>query len=135
MAVGVTAIYAALLGLMLLVLKFRVIAARRRLLVDVLDGGERDVTRRMRVHGNFAEHVPMALILMAVVELNGAEAWNLHALGVVLLISRISKNISVAIAVAAPPRPAPAHRQPLPAPRVSMMISMRTTNSRSSRVT
>lgn len=89
MALGVTAIYAALLGLMLLVLKFRVIAARRRLLVDVLDGGERDVTRRMRVHGNFAEHVPMALILMAVVELNGAEAWNIHSLGVVLLISRI----------------------------------------------
>ena len=89
MSLEVTAVYAALLGLTLLVLKFRVIAARRRHLVDVLDGGERDVTRRMRVHGNFAEHVPMALILMAVVELNGAEAWNLHALGAVLLISRI----------------------------------------------
>jgi uncharacterized membrane protein YecN with MAPEG domain len=89
MPLEVTAVYAALLGLTLLVLKFRVIAARRRHLVDVLDGGERDVTRRMRVHGNFAEHVPMALILMAVVELNGAEAWNLHALGAVLLISRI----------------------------------------------
>jgi len=86
---AITAIYAALLGLMLLVLKFRVIAARRRLLVDVLDGGEHDVTRRMRVHGNFAEHVPLALILMAVVELNGAEAWNVHALGAVLLISRV----------------------------------------------
>lgn len=89
MLLPVTAIYAALLGLMLLFLKFRVIAARRRLKVDVLDGGERDVTRRMRVHGNFAEHVPIALILMAVVEVNGAEAWNVHALGVVLVIARI----------------------------------------------
>jgi len=71
------------------VLKFRVIGARRRLSVDVLDGGGRDVTRRMRVHGNFAEHVPMALILIAVVEINGAEAWNVHALGAVLLISRV----------------------------------------------
>lgn len=89
MPLAITAIYAALLGLMLLVLKFRVIAARRRLSVDVLDGGERDVTRRMRVHGNFAEHVPMALILMAVVEVNGVEPWNVHALGAVLLISRV----------------------------------------------
>jgi uncharacterized protein len=89
MLLPVTAIYAALLGLMLLVLKFRVIGARRRLKVDVLDGGERDVVRRMRVHGNFAEHVPIALILMAIVELNGAEAWNIHALGVVLIVARI----------------------------------------------
>ena len=89
MPLQVTAIYAALLGLMLLVLKFRVIAARRRLLVDVLDGGERDVTRRMRVHGNFAEHVPMALILIAVLELNGAETWHLHVLGAGLMLSRV----------------------------------------------
>lgn len=89
MILPVTGLYAAILGLMLLVLKFRVIGARRRLKVDVLDGGESDVTRRMRVHGNFAEHVPMALILMAVVEVNGAEAWNIHALGVVLIIARI----------------------------------------------
>jgi uncharacterized protein len=89
MLLPVTAIYAAILGLMLLLLKFRVIGARRRLKVDVLDGGERDVTRRMRVHGNFAEHVPVALILMAIVELNGAEAWNIHALGLVLIIARV----------------------------------------------
>jgi uncharacterized protein len=89
MLLPVTALYAALLGLMLLVLKFRVIGARRRLKVDVLDGGERDVTRRMRVHGNFAEHVPIALILIAVVEVNGAEAWNVHVLGIVLVASRI----------------------------------------------
>jgi uncharacterized membrane protein YecN with MAPEG domain len=89
MPLATTAIYAALLGLMLLVLKFRVIASRRRLLVDVLDGGERDVTRRMRVHGNFAEHVPMAVILMGVAELNGAEAWIIHALGLVLLAARV----------------------------------------------
>ena len=89
MLLPVTAIYAALLGLMLLVLKFRVIGARRRLLVDLLDGGERDVTRRMRVHGNFTEHVPTALILMAIVEVNGAAAWYIHPLGVVLIISRV----------------------------------------------
>jgi uncharacterized protein len=89
MLLSTTAIYAAILGLMLIVLKFRVIGARRRLMVDVLDGGERDVTRRMRVHGNFTEHVPIALILMAVVELNGAETWNIHALGAVLVISRV----------------------------------------------
>jgi uncharacterized membrane protein YecN with MAPEG domain len=89
MPLQITAIYAALLGLMLLVLKFRVIAVRRRLLIDVLDGGESDLTRRMRVHGNFTEHVPMAVILMAVVELNGGQAVILHALGIVLIGARL----------------------------------------------
>lgn len=89
MLLPITAIYAAILGLMLLVLKFRVIAARRRLQIDLLDGGEPDVGRRMRVHGNFAEHVPMALILIGIVELNGAEAWMVHALGGALIVVRI----------------------------------------------
>ena len=74
---------------MLLALMFRVVVARRRHKVDILDGDKRDVARRMRVHGNFAEHVPLALILIAIIELNGAPAWQLHGLGVILVIARV----------------------------------------------
>ena len=74
---------------MLLALKDRVIVAQRHLRVDILDGDEPDIGRRMRVLGNFAEHVPMALILIGILELNGAETWIIHALGNALMVVRV----------------------------------------------
>jgi uncharacterized membrane protein YecN with MAPEG domain len=43
----------------------------------------------MRRHANFTEHVPLALILLALIELNGAGAALMHSLGIVLVASRI----------------------------------------------
>ena len=44
--------------------------------------------RRIRVHGNFAEYVPLALFLMALAELQGLPPLILHALGLSLLAGR-----------------------------------------------
>lgn len=85
----VTALYAALLALIFVILSFRVIAVRRRLGVAVGDGGDDGLTRRVRAHANFAEYVPIALILMLASELAGATDWMLHALGATLIIGRI----------------------------------------------
>lgn len=85
----VTALYAAILALVLLVLSFRVIAVRRRLGVAVGDGGDDTLTRRIRAHANFTEYVPIALILMLASELAGAPDWMLHALGATLVVGRI----------------------------------------------
>ena len=49
-----------------------------------------DLLRRMRVQANFAEYVPFALLLMALAESLGTRPWLLHALGVVLLLARVS---------------------------------------------
>ncbi len=45
--------------------------------------------RRARVHANFAEYVPMALVLLACAESLKAPAIALHGLGVVLVAGRI----------------------------------------------
>jgi uncharacterized protein len=47
------------------------------------------VLQRIRVHGNFTEYVPMGLVLMLVLELNGAAHGLLHALGASLFAARV----------------------------------------------
>ncbi len=86
----VTALYAAILALILIVLSMRVIAVRRRQRIAIGDGGDDALARRIRAHGNFTEYVPLALILMLAAEQAGPPEWMLHALGASLVIGRIS---------------------------------------------
>ena len=84
----ITALYAGLLGVMLVILSIRVIAVRRQARAAIGDGGNELLKRRIRAHGNFTEYVPLALILMAVCESAGTPAWQLHALGAMLIAGR-----------------------------------------------
>jgi uncharacterized membrane protein YecN with MAPEG domain len=83
----VTGLYAAALAGLFVALSLRVIGARRRYRV-ALGAPHRMVERAVRAQGNFAEYVPLALILLALLELNGLPAWALHALGVTLVAGR-----------------------------------------------
>ena len=49
----------------------------------------------MRVHANFAEYVPFAVVLLALMELQRAPAFLLHALGLVLLAGRLAHAYGV----------------------------------------
>ena len=88
-AVPITALYAGLLALVMLVLARNVIRGRLRAKVGLFDGGDEQLGRAIRIHGNFIEYVPIALILMGLVDINGAPAWALHAWGVVIVASRL----------------------------------------------
>jgi uncharacterized protein len=85
----ITALYAALLAVLYLVLSFRTIFARRAKQVEIGEGGDRELLRRIRVHGNFAEYVPFALLLIGFAESLGLAATTVHGLGIVLVIGRI----------------------------------------------
>lgn len=84
----ITALYASLLVPLFLLLASRVIRARRGARVG--DGGDAVLMRRMRVHANFAEYVPFALLLLALAESLGTNVLVLHGLGIVLLAGRIA---------------------------------------------
>jgi hypothetical protein len=86
---AITALYAGLLGLLYLALCWQVVDHRRKGRVGLGTGGNPDLERAIRVHGNFAEYVPLFLVLLLLAELGGAAAWLLHALGAVFLVSRI----------------------------------------------
>ncbi|MGZ9080482.1 MAG: MAPEG family protein, partial [Burkholderiales bacterium] len=58
----VTPLYAALLGLWLLVLSLRVVQQRRAARVSLGDGGNTALQRAIRAQGNFVEYVPLALL-------------------------------------------------------------------------
>jgi hypothetical protein len=89
MSLTITAIYASLAGLLLLVLSFRVVRSRRKLSVGLGDGGQESLLRAQRAQANFTEYVPIALILLAVAESQVLTGWLLHTAGAVLLLARL----------------------------------------------
>ena len=69
MVLPVTAIATVILGAWYVVLTARVVDARRSAGVSLGDGGDERLTRRMRGQGNFVENVPIALLVLAVAEM------------------------------------------------------------------
>ncbi len=84
----ITALYAAILTPLFIFLSLRVIRTRRGARVAIGDGGNPELMRAMRVHANFAEYVPLALVLMALAESVQTPAIALHVLGIALVIGR-----------------------------------------------
>jgi uncharacterized membrane protein YecN with MAPEG domain len=85
-----TPIYAAILGLGFVGLSFLTLRLRRQNKIALGDGGNPQLLRAIRVHSNFAEYVPIALILIYMTESIGAPIYLIHFLGISLLIGRLS---------------------------------------------
>ncbi len=60
----VTPLYAGLLVLWFLALSFQVIRCRRGGRISLGDGGDAKLIRVIRGHANFAEYVPVAILLL-----------------------------------------------------------------------
>ncbi len=88
-AMIVTPVYAGLLALWMLVLSLRVISRRAKARVSLGDGGDPELQRAIRGHANFAEYVPLALLLLLILELSHFSIYLIHALGLALLIARL----------------------------------------------
>lgn len=85
----VTPLYAALLALWLVALSLRVIVVRRRARVSLGDGGDPELQRAIRGQANFVEYVPVALLLLLILELSRFSIYFVHALGIVLVVARL----------------------------------------------
>lgn len=84
----VSPIYAGLLALLMIWLSVRVSVVRRRLKISTGDGGEKAMFKAIRVHSNSAEHIPLAIILLILLDLQSAPGWALHLAGLSALIGR-----------------------------------------------
>jgi uncharacterized protein len=84
-----TPAYASVLALMFVVLSANVIRIRRRERIAVLDGGNENMKRAMRAQGNFAEYIPLSLILLGLFENAGGSALMVHLLGISLVTGRL----------------------------------------------
>jgi uncharacterized membrane protein YecN with MAPEG domain len=90
MVFAITPLYALPVAAIYLVLWFRVSALRGAGNVSYGDGGDAELLRRIRQHGNCAEWAGFVLILMMLAEGMGAPALWLHAAGALLLVGRIA---------------------------------------------
>ena len=91
----ITALYAGILGLLIIVLGFQVGAARLRTGISILHGDDMELATVIRRHANFTENVPLALVLLGALELNGAGAGLLHGLGAALVLCRIAHPLGL----------------------------------------
>lgn len=91
----ITPFYAGLLALWFVVLSLRVILRRAETKVRLEDAGDVELTKRIRGQANFAEYVPLALLLIGYLELSHYPAWLLHALGLSLFVGRVLHGITM----------------------------------------
>ncbi|HEA3198665.1 TPA: MAPEG family protein [Aeromonas veronii] len=82
-------VYAALLALLFVLLSIRTIRTRHSRKVALGHGDDPAMLRAMRVHANFAEYVPLALLLIYFVETGNQTPWLIHLLGSALLLGRL----------------------------------------------
>ena len=93
--IALTPLYAGLLALFFAVLRFCVIGMRQSARIGLGDGGNLLLTRLLRVHGNFAEYVPLVLILMLMLEIQERPNWQIHLVGASLIAGRILHAIGI----------------------------------------
>jgi uncharacterized protein len=84
----ITFVYSALLALLFVALSVRTLRMRHKLKIAIGDNGSQAMLRAMRVHSNFAEYVPISLLLIYFVEVAGAPSLLVHGLGLSLLVGR-----------------------------------------------
>ena len=91
----ITALYTGLLIVLFLVLTVRVFRARMRAGVMVGHGNDRTLERAQRVHGNFAEYVPVFLIALGLAEASGAAPLAVQGAGAAMLAGRVLHAIGM----------------------------------------
>ena len=89
MALEITALYGSLLALVGITLGMLVGIQRPKLKVSLGDGGHQSLIEANRRHMNWLENVPLLVVLLAIIEVNGASSTWLHVLGGTLLAGRL----------------------------------------------
>jgi len=85
----ITGFYLAILALIFLVLGLQVSRLRRGNHVLFGDGDNRELRSAIRAHANFAEYVPIIVLMVALLEISGLPASRVHLLMGTLLVARL----------------------------------------------
>lgn len=96
-ALPITLLFASVLALIFLALSVVVVRGRFLHRVSIGAGGKLPLERAMRIHANFAEYVPLALILLGLLEISGHRPGFLYALGTVLVVARILHIVGMSL--------------------------------------
>lgn len=86
----ISTFYAIAFGILFIALSVKTLRTRRRCQIAVGDGGNLEMLRAVRVHGNFTEYTPFALLLIFMLEFLWPNAIVINALCITLLAGRLS---------------------------------------------
>jgi hypothetical protein len=85
--------------LLLIFLSARVGQMRNRLKINLGDGGNPEMVKAIRAHGNYTEYAPLALVgLVALAEV-GANVAIVHVLGAFFFFARIAHMLGLGLGV------------------------------------
>ena len=93
----VTALYASLLTLVMLWLSIEVIKQRRKNQVAHADGGVESLQVARSAQSNAMDYIPITVILMGLLEMNGAGVWLIHVIGIAFVAGRIIHGKSILV--------------------------------------
>ncbi|AWK14698.1 MAPEG family protein [Candidatus Fukatsuia symbiotica] len=85
----VSSFYVVLGAILLLKLSLDVVKLRNQYRVTYGDGGFSELQTAIAVYSGAVEYVPIALILLIILEMNGAETWIIHLCGLILIVERL----------------------------------------------
>lgn len=85
----VVSLYAGIFGLLFVALSARTVLLRRQFGVTIGNEDKPLLARASRVHGNFAEYVPLSLLLIYLLETQTASSVWIHLPCIALLVGRI----------------------------------------------
>lgn len=85
----ITMLYAGLCTILVVFLAVRVARWRLKQRIGLGHGGDSELLMRVRAHANSVENLPLALLLLGGMELNGYPMPLIHGFGATLLLSRI----------------------------------------------
>ena len=91
----ITPLFIAIFALIYIVLSVGVIRLRLAAGIGLGSGDNADLERSVRAHANFAEYVPLALLLLWSLETISYDSRLAFILGCVLLVARISHMIGI----------------------------------------
>ncbi len=85
----ITPAYAAIFAFIFVALSVRTLRLRGQLRVAIGHGNEPKLERAARAHANFAEYVPISILLIYFLEIHTVSSIWIHLLCTVLLVGRI----------------------------------------------
>jgi uncharacterized membrane protein YecN with MAPEG domain len=85
----VTAVYTALLALLVVWLSLHVIKLRRAKKIRLGDGGDAELQGAIRAQANATEYIPLSIILLFLLEMSGGHVALLHAGGIAIITGRV----------------------------------------------
>ncbi len=90
-----TIFYSSILALVFAGLTLPVVFQRRRNNVPYGDGDIPGLRSAIRAHGNFAEYVPLSIILLGLMELSGFDSLVIHTLFLALIMARTAHAVAM----------------------------------------